>query len=315
MRVLVAEDEPATRMLLTAAITALGHECIAACDGEAAWAAFLEQTPDVVVTDRRMPVADGLELCRRIRSQPHGQRVSILLVTAADRPEEVLAGIEAGADDYLVKPVEPFVLKVRLTAAERVAALHRQLGAAAAELARRNAELAVTARTDALTGVGNRRRFEEDLEGTHAEFTRGGWSYAVALLDVDHFKRYNDQFGHQAGDVALREVAAAIQRCCRQGDNPYRYGGEEFAVIYRLEPRSNVAVAAERVRAAVAALPHGPGTPLLAPVTASIGVAWPSADRRSPESVVAAADAGLYLAKAIGRNRVALADDEGSAPA
>jgi len=148
MRILVAEDDAATRMLLVAMLTGLGHQCTEASDGEQAWRSFLDVAPDVVITDRNMPVVDGLELCRRIRSEPQGQRVSILLVTAHGTAPEVLEGIAAGADDYLLKPVEPFILRVRLLAAERVAGLHRQLEDAAMELVRRNAELSVTARTD-----------------------------------------------------------------------------------------------------------------------------------------------------------------------
>lgn len=316
MDVLLAEDDAATRMLLRAIIDRLGHRCIDAEDGEVAWQAFVDHEPDVVITDRHMPGLSGTALCRRIREHPRGMRTSIILVTGDGGAADVIDGVAAGADDYLVKPVEEFVLQVRLLAAERVARLHRQLEEASDALVRKNVELQATARTDALTGVGNRRRFEEDLAATHADAQRSGAAYAVAIVDVDHFKRYNDDFGHQAGDAALEEVARALVGTSRLGDMVYRYGGEEFVVIYRHGNPPAVAAAAERARAAVAAIPiAGPDGGVLArAVTVSVGLAWPSipaSPSSDPADVLAAADAALYRAKAGGRDRlVVMADAE-----
>lgn len=303
MRVLIAEDDAVTRMLLTATVSGLGHECFEACDGGQAWSAYLKVRPEVLITDRNMPVLDGLELCRRIRSDTFGHLISIILVTGRSGADEVLEGVQAGADDYLIKPIDLLDLHVRLIAAERLTKLHRRLAEAGRELIQANDELARTARTDALTAVGNRRRFDEDLARTDALAARRGGSYAVAVVDVDHFKAFNDRLGHQAGDEALVAVAAALVAGCRAGDLVYRYGGEEFAVIYTDCTAAEAVAAAERLRVEVEAIPVGEGA-LPAPLTVSVGVASSAADREQPSDVVAAADAALYGAKAAGRNRV-----------
>lgn len=303
MRVLIAEDDAVTRMLLMTTVSGLGHECFEASDGGEAWSAYLKVRPEVLITDRNMPVLDGLELCRRVRSHTFGHLISIILVTGRGSDHEVLEGVQAGADDYLIKPVEPLDLQVRLIAAERLTILHRRLAEASRELMRTNDELAKTARTDALTGVGNRRRFDEDLARADALAVRQGGTYGVAVVDVDHFKPFNDQFGHQAGDDALVAVAAALEAGCRAGDVVYRYGGEEFAVIYTDCTQDDAVAVAERLRSEVEAIPVGDGS-LPASLTVSVGVALSAPDREGPQDVVAAADGALYRAKDAGRNRV-----------
>jgi PleD family two-component response regulator len=215
VNVLVVDDDAVSRLLLATAVEALGHACAVADDGESGWARYREAAPDVVVTDRVMAGMDGLELCRRIRGDAAAGYTYVVLATGLGTREDVLAGMEAGADDYLVKPVDPFELRVRLLAAERVTALHRRLEESQHALEALNTELARVASTDGLTGIGNRRRFDEDLAGLHARARRAGGSYAVAMLDIDRFKAYNDELGHQAGDAALRAVAGRVAEACR----------------------------------------------------------------------------------------------------
>ena len=154
-----------------------------------------------------------------------------MVVTVLGHQDKVLDGMEAGADDYLIKPVDPFVLRSRLVAAERVTALHGRLIDGQTKLKRANRELLSLSLTDTLTGLGNRRRMEEDLTRTHARAIRVGRSYGMMLLDIDHFKLYNDHYGHQAGDEALRQLALCLGEAVREDESIYRYGGEEFLVL------------------------------------------------------------------------------------
>jgi diguanylate cyclase (GGDEF)-like protein len=281
-------------------------------DGDEAWRTFLTAQPDVVITDRMMPKVDGLELVRRIRGDELGLTTYIVLTTAMGAQADILAGMESGADDYLTKPVDPFDLQTRLIAADRTTRLHRQLMRYRVELERLNADLAEVARTDSLTGAGNRRRLDEDLVGLHSRSRRHGWAYSVAMFDIDWFKAFNDTYGHLAGDDALRAVAQALVRSGRASDNVYRYGGEEFVVVLADES-DGACLAVERWREAIQklAIPHE-GSPF-GVVTVSAGVATaPTGVEIEAEGVVARADAALYEAKQQGRNRVcACSDTEG----
>jgi two-component system, cell cycle response regulator len=303
VKVLVVDDEPVSRMVLAAAVERLGYTCIVAEGGEAGWTAFRAEVPEVVVTDRVMDDLDGLALCRRIREDDSTPYTYLVLATGLDSRRDVLEGMSAGADDYLVKPVDPFELRVRLLVAERVTALHRRLETADRALRRANAELARLAGTDGLTGIGNRRRLEDELTALHARAVRAARPYALALLDIDHFKGYNDALGHQAGDEALRAVAEAIAAACRVGDDVYRYGGEELLVLLHEASLPGAATLAERLREVVEqlAIPH-PASPH-GIVTVSLGVA-DCRGSEHPAEVVAAADRALYEAKAAGRNAV-----------
>ncbi|HEV8373793.1 MAG TPA: diguanylate cyclase [Actinomycetota bacterium] len=304
MKILVVDDELVSRLVVQAAVERLGHRWVAASDGEEAWRHFDDDRPDVLITDLLMPGADGLELCRRVRADAHAGYTYIILATMLGDREDVVRGMEAGADDYLVKPVEPFDLQAKLIAAERVTALHAELG-------RYRAELAKLARTDALTQLANRRSLEEDLRMLDARSQRYGRPYCVAICDVDHFKTYNDTLGHQAGDEALRAVAAKLAAEVRASDGVYRYGGEEFVLVLPEQSLQTARAAVERVRASVEqlAIPHpgrGPG----GVVTMSFGIAgFRPGQTTTVEDLLKQADAALYEAKEAGRNRVAVADD------
>jgi two-component system chemotaxis response regulator CheY len=305
VKILVVDDELVSRLVVQAAVEHLGHRWIAAADGEEAWRRFGEERPDVLITDLVMPGADGLELCRRVRAEEQAGYTYIILATMLGERVDVVRGMEAGADDYFVKPVEPFDLQVKLIAAERVTALHAELG-------RYRAELAKLARTDALTQLANRRSMEEDLRVLDARSQRYGRSYCVAICDIDHFKTYNDTLGHQAGDEALRSVAAKLAAEVRASDGVYRYGGEEFVLVLPEQNLQSAKAAVERVRAAVEklAIAHparGPG----GVVTMSFGIAGYQPGRPATvEDLLKQADAALYEAKEAGRNRVFNADPD-----
>jgi diguanylate cyclase (GGDEF)-like protein len=307
MKILVVDDSAAYRRMLEVAVAALGHDCVVAEDGAQAWEAFEAEGADVVISNWMMPGIDGTELCRRIRRSKHPYAFFILF-TALEGKKNILTGMEAGADDYLAKPLNEDELEACLVAATRVTALHRRLGDQQQELERLNRELYEQSRQDPLMAIGNRLRMREDLEATEANMERYGHCYAIALCDIDRFKTYNDRFGHPAGDAALRSVADALRKSCRRGDAVYRYGGEELAVVLPGQEVEVAAAAAERMRKAIEdlAIPHPYSQPA-GVVTVSIGVAVRrSGDPSGPEAVLQAADAALYEAKEKGRNRVVI---------
>src|SRR3954465_7917590 len=291
MHILIADDDPGTRLLVSAAVERLGHECTLAEDGAQAWQRFTEVAPDVVITDWEMPRMDGGELGRRIRSQDDVPYPYVIVLTARADRDQALSTMEAGADDIVFKPLRREELERMLVGAARVTALHRRLHR--------------DARQDALTGLGNRHRLAEDLAAMQARAERYGHRWCVALLDLDGFKGYNDGAGHLEGDALLRRVSAALSETVRGGDTIYRYGGEEFLVLLPEQTLETGALAGERMRAVVEglAVPHPAG----GIVTLSVGVAGPAEGGEDPEALVGRADAALYAAKAAGRNRVEVA--------
>jgi two-component system chemotaxis response regulator CheY len=206
--------------------------------------------------------------------------------------------MEAGADDYLTKPLDPVALETRLLAARRVTSLHLQLGD-------HRRQLAELARIDPLTNLGNRRSLGEDLAVLHARSRRYGRSYSLALLDVDHFKAYNDTYGHPAGDEALRAVASTLAVHARHTDGVYRYGGEEFLMVLPEQAPPGAIVVVERVRRAVEGLAIRHAAGVAGVLTVSVGLAafHPGRDVTG-EELMKEADLALYDAKTAGRNAV-----------
>ena len=316
MKILIAEDSAMGRLLLRRAVEGLGHECLVADDGTRAWELFREQGADVVISDWLMPGMEGPELCRRVRESEGPYAYFVFLTVLRDK-QHALQGVRAGADDYLTKPLEPAELHVCLIAAERVVALHRGLAEKTTALERAYHELYETARTDALTGVGNRLRLLEDLKALEARAERYGHSYCVALCDVDQFKAYNDRYGHPAGDRVLREVATILAKQCRGGDAVYRYGGEEFAIVMPEQSPASATVGIERIARAVraAAIPHAEneGRGILT-ISAGVACRRPHATNAG-QDILDRADAALYRAKQAGRDRVEQAPEPTLAPA
>jgi two-component system, cell cycle response regulator len=305
MKILVAEDSASSRLVIERALVDLGHECILAEDGTQAWEHFQGSGAEVVISDWMMPGIDGDELCRRVRDDPEAPYVYFIILTSLEGRRHVINGMRAGVDDYLTKPFDPAELEARLIAAARVTSLHHRLARQGAELERLNANLFEDSRRDHLTGLGNRKRLDEDLKEWTARAERYGDIFSIALFDVDNFKGYNDSLGHQAGDGVLRSVADTLLRGCRLGDVAYRYGGEELLVAFAGQTLEHAITASERMRAAIEtmAIPFGP--PSSKTITASAGVAeLDTADGASFAKLLGRADAALYEAKKGGRNRV-----------
>ena len=217
MTILVVEDDRTAAFFLARVLKGLGHEVVAAADGAEAWSLLQRRRFDLVLSDWMMPGSDGLELCRRIRGLASPPYTYVILVTGRCEGEDRIEALKAGADDFLTKPLDPRKLAARLRIAHRLLALQEVVNTQG-ELERKNEVLRALATTDELTGLKNRRRFFEDLGSHFDQPSRGRSPLSLVLLDVDHFKRYNDAFGHPAGDEVLRGVADALRGVTRGED-------------------------------------------------------------------------------------------------
>jgi diguanylate cyclase (GGDEF)-like protein len=302
-RVLLVDDDELVLAHLSELVRAAGFDVHSASDGAAALAFLGRQFSPIVITDLDMPAMDGLALCRAIRQQPWQGYVYLLLLTVHDAEEDILAGLAAGADDYLSKRASPAQLLARLNTALRILGLEQALKG---ELE----EKRLQSLTDPLTGANNRRFFEGALQRDFKRAQRSGGALSLLMLDIDHFKHVNDRYGHGAGDLVLQDVVRRMRIALpRETDWCARIGGEEFIVVLGDTPLAGAALVAERIRQAIAAVPTiADAVPIS--VTVSIGVVEfrRSADRaaESIESLLKQLDANLYLSKQNGRNRVTL---------
>jgi diguanylate cyclase (GGDEF)-like protein len=298
--ILLAEDDPVTRMLMTRFLKNAGYEVDAVANGSEALDKMTKRYYPMLVTDWEMPEMDGIALCKAVRNMQLDGYVYALLLTARDAKEHIIAGLEAGADDYLVKPVHEPELIARLNAGRRILALEHSLRVA-------NQTNRILSITDALTGAYNRRYLMEQLPREVERCRRYAYPLSVLMCDLDHFKQINDQRGHAAGDDVLQQFAARAQKSIRSNsDWMARYGGEEFMIVLPETAHSDGMIVAEKIRAIVASAPFATRAGN-APVTASFGVA--STGPNGPdltvkvESLIRAADECLYRSKSEGRNR------------
>jgi two-component system cell cycle response regulator len=323
-RVLVVDDDKANVSLVHRALEAYGYELLSAFDGAQALSQLRERRPDLIVMDVEMPGLSGVEVCRIIKAN-QGQSgfgfIPVILMTARQASGKA-EGLELGADDYLVKPFDPSELGARVRSMLRLKILqdalvekNRELEEANRELDRKREELLALSRTDGLTGLHNRRHFEERFALEFARADRYRAPLSCMMIDLDHFKRLNDTFGHPVGDEVLRQVARVAEDTLRKDvDMLARYGGEELVALLPETGPVDARRAAERVREAIAGLrlkaPGPDGTPTDIRCTASIGVAtFPVPTIASAEALMRAADDCLYSAKEAGRNRVQQHED------
>jgi two-component system cell cycle response regulator len=296
IHVLVAEDDASSRFRLQTALRAWGYEVTCVADGRQAIAEL--GRPDgasLAVLDWSMPEADGLEVCRTIRTHPNGRYVYAILLTSHDRDEDVIAGFDAGADDYVTKPFNTKELRARVRSGARIVQLQHQLVAAREELREK-------AMHDPLTGLLTRGAFFELSDHEFARARRSKTPLSIVMADIDHFKSINDRFGHPGGDEVLREVARRLQATFRKEDAVGRYGGEEFAALAVGCDGPDAIGLAERFRQAVSNQPFAIGSERH-DVTTSVGVVTGTA-ADGVEALIRAADEALYRAKASGRNTV-----------
>jgi diguanylate cyclase (GGDEF)-like protein len=298
LKILIAEDDAVSRHKLKAFLLKCGDEVVVAKDGlEAGLLLQQEDCPKLAILDWEMPGADGVEVCRQVRQKAAEPYIYILMLTAKDRTEDVIAALEAGADDYLSKPLVPAVLKARLLTGRRIVDLQEQLIKA-------REKLRVEATHDFLTGLWNRPAILEAFQREIGRAAREGGSLAVAVADIDHFKSINDTYGHSAGDAVLCEVTKAMQSSIRSYDMIGRFGGEEFLIVFPRCESANAMKLAERVRQNVAAQSTRIAGKSIS-VTVSLGVAVFHGAEDAP-GLIPGADAALYQAKHLGRNRVEL---------
>jgi diguanylate cyclase (GGDEF)-like protein len=298
LSVLVAEDDPMFRKILKNWLESWDYRVTLAEDGEKAWAILQQETqPEMLILDWVMPGFDGVEICRRVRARQRTPYQYVLLVTAKDDSADVVAGLDAGADDYLTKPFDRYELRARLTVGRRILSLQDGL-------IRAQEELRFQATHDVLTGIWNRRAMLDLLQRELERASRTQGSTGLLMLDLDHFKSVNDTYGHQAGDAVLREVASRVIQVIRSYDFVGRHGGEEFLVVLPGCDRTRALQTAERIRSAVASVPVLANSDEIL-VTTRIGVTAADAGVCETE-LLAVADAALYQAKSGGRNRAAV---------
>ncbi len=292
-RILVVDDRAANRELLEAILEEEGFCPILACSGKEGLRLAIQDPPDVILLDVAMPEMDGFDVCRHLQRNLETALTPVIFVTArADDTESVCHGLALGASDYITKPFDPDELVARVRAALR--------------LKEENDRLRLLALTDPLTGLGNRRATSGQINSRLSRWRRRQEPFALLMADIDHFKRINDTYGHEAGDQVLTSLSDLLLDVARTEDSVGRIGGEEFVILLDHAHRETAVQVAERLRERVAQLsiPWKGGTPLT--ITLSIGVI--SSDDLAPairqRGVLRCADDALYRAKEGGRNRV-----------
>ncbi len=304
-RVLLTDDEPVQRMLIGRMLSRAGYEVVMAEDGQQALALMKDSEFSLLLTDWEMPNLDGIGLCRALRAMNLPYYTYTILLTSRDAVEHVVMGLQSGADDYLTKPIMEPELLARLNTGKRLVEMERSLRKAMEE----NHRLSII---DALTGVFNRRYLMDQLVKELERSVRYHHPLSLMLCDVDHFKRINDTYGHQAGDDTLVQFAQVLRSCLRETDWLARYGGEEFVIVLPETHLNAAAQVAERCRAALAKEPLKIAGQSL-PVTASFGVTgWQEGIPSGADAfkLIAMADTSVYASKEGGRNRVTVKEME-----
>jgi two-component system, cell cycle response regulator len=298
MKVLVAEDNFTMRIMVVGVLERWGHQVIPAADGEEAWRILQRlDAPRIALLDWEMPRMDGIEVCRHLRVREKGgaEYTYAILLTSRSEKQEIVAGIEAGADDYVIKPFDQHELRARMRTGSRIIELQM-------ELLQQKEEYRKLSRTDPLTGCLNRRAILGRLAEEMARAKREKRSIGLSMMDIDHFKLVNDSHGHATGDAVLQELILRLEQTTRIPETFGRVGGEEFLALWDFTSSEAVLMANERLRSLIECTPFRPqGIDL--PITVSIGVTTTAGDE-TVDAAIARADRALYSAKENGRNRV-----------
>jgi diguanylate cyclase (GGDEF)-like protein len=302
VRILIAEDDPVSRRALEVTLLKWGYEVVTCSDGAEAWRNLQSpDSPQLAILDWMMPEMDGAQICQEVRKRKMIPYVYLVMLTARNQREDILVGLEAGADDYLIKPFDSLELKGRLRSGRRILDLQ-------AELISAQESLRFQATHDPLTGLWNRSGIFSILSRELSRAQRVGSYLSVIMIDLDHFKNINDTFGHLAGDAALQETARRMRSSLRAYDEIGRYGGEEFLVVAPGSTSTDASSLAARLRGSICESPIAVGGDRIIKVCASLGVASNSDCRDLDEDkLLRVADVALYTAKQQGRNRVEVA--------
>lgn len=297
MRILIAEDDATSRRILEAALTKWGYDVVSVADGTEAWKKLQDaDAPKLAILDWMMPGIKGVEICRKLREnkKDEEQYTYLILLTSKGAKENIVHGMEAGADDYVVKPFDQHELRVRIRAGQRIVQLQSELLAA-------KQDLLVQSRTDPLTGVFNRRAILSQIEIELSRAQREGKNLSLSMLDIDHFKKINDTYGHMTGDDVLREVVKRISAAIRKYDFLGRFGGEEFLVVFPVVKESDAYNICERIRSIIGETDFAINGSKIH-VTVSQGVVTGDGNT-NVNDLIARADKALYQAKENGRDR------------
>ncbi|MBN2417405.1 diguanylate cyclase [bacterium] len=304
--IFVVDDEANNRLLLKTYLTAEGYDVRFARNGQEALRTVSDIQPDVIVLDVMLPNMDGYDVCRELKASEEFKYIPIILATALRGNEERIRGIEAGADDFISKPYNKVELTTRIKSLVRIGTLYRALAEKVEELEIAKKKLNKLAVTDGLTDLFNYRAFQHRLHLEIQRSKRFGLPLSLLMIDIDHFKRYNDTFGHPAGDTLLREFAEMLRTHVREVDCPARYGGEEFVLILPGTAKQSALIVGEKIRNLIQETDFS-GTR----VTVSIGIASYPEDTDTRDMLITLADQALYRAKEEGRNRTILCPDTG----
>jgi len=303
MRAVIADDDPVTTAVLSAALRGWGIDVASAADGLSAWRLLTDgPAPELAIVDWMMPGLDGIELCRRIRREPSLSAMYVLLLTGRSGREDLVAGLDAGADDYMVKPIDTEELRARVQVGTRVGTLQSRLADQVNELRAARDHLARLVSTDVLTNVYSRRWWFELAATEFSRSRRYDTHFSVMVIDLDFFKRINDSFGHDAGDAVLQRFAEMLRTECRQSDVIGRIGGEEFALIAPETSLLDAEHLASRISAATRKLVVASAAGDVR-CSCSIGLSEVTDEDEGIDSVLRRADAALYEAKRGGRDR------------
>ena len=299
MKILIVEDELIFRRMVKKYLLDAGYDIVEAEDGQSAWELFEHEPFQLVITDWMMPGLNGPELVQKIRTGTQQNYTYIIMLTAMNDKDNVVLGLESGVDEYLTKPFNSRELIARVASGMRILKLEEQLMQA-------RQQMEILAMHDGLTGLLNRRAIEEYAEAEFSIASRKERAMSVILVDIDHFKNVNDQFGHKFGDHTLQQVAKVLTNNLRNYDRVGRWGGEEFVLILPDTQLKDAATVAERVRVQMAQMKISLEDGGTFSVHISLGVACTASQFSSLTKLIDASDQALYQAKQTGRNRVCI---------
>lgn len=296
-KILIVDDSRLIAHVAKTMLTKRGHEVILAQDGKAGLEAAKSEQPDIILLDLIMPIMDGYEVCEHLKEDDSTKEIPIIMVTSKAETADKVKGLEMGALDYVAKPFDEGELIARVN-------IHLRLRELYVTVQEQNRQLQEMANRDGLTGLYNHRYFHEQLSQDFLRAKRYHENLSCILFDIDFFKKFNDTYGHQTGDVVLRALATVIQRATRESDLAARYGGEEFAIVLYYTDGAAAYQAAERLRTMVESHEVQDNGNVLR-VTISVGVAtFPHEKIHDSKELIEHADQALYKAKDNGRNRV-----------
>jgi two-component system cell cycle response regulator len=301
-KILLVEDDKLQAKTTKEYLEKAGHEIVWVENGRAAIKSAKTEPFDLIVLDLILPDLDGNEVCRWLKNNKDTQDIPIIILSARHSTRERVYGLEAGADDYLSKPYDASELKARIYACLRTKVLQDELRKKNRQLEEVLSRMETLAMTDQLTGLFNRRFFESVIEKEFSKTIRYDHPMSCLMIDIDHFKSMNDEYGHHTGDQVLKEISQLMKTCLREADTMARWGGEEFIVLLPETTKKNALQVASRLLTSVSAckLSSFPGR-----ITISIGLAGvPEPTIDTSEKLIAASDHALYQAKAGGRNRI-----------